>query len=638
MNPRLIAISGPTRGTVFAVPDGELSVGRDPANAVCINDPSVSRRHCLIRCEAGGCLVEDLDSFNGTFVNGAPVKAQPLADGDRVGVGDVVLLFLCRDEEAEGDSRGVELDARLVTRSTTRLRREDALYLCPEGLLTTDARPSRAARDLNALLKVSMTISSVRDMDTLQRRLLELVLEVTPAERAAILLTNAGAPDFVSAFGWSRSSGAGASVRVSTTVAGQVLQGGEAVLCNDVGEGSGAGASDSLVAQHVRSLLCVPLSIFGRVIGVLYCDSGNPASPFDEEHLQLLMAVAGVASVAIENIRHVELLAGENRRLRQELGAEFNMIGESDPMRRIYQRISRVAPSDTTVLIRGESGTGKELAARAIHAASERSENAFIAINCATLTEHLLESELFGHEKGAFTGAVAQKRGRIEVAERGTIFFDEVGELPLSVQAKLLRVLQERQFERLGSTRPIKADVRVIAATNKDLEVAVRQGTFRKDLYYRLNVVSLTMPTLSERREDIPLLTIYFVSKYSNKCKRKVAGITPEARACLAEYGWPSNVRELENAIEHAVVLGTTDFITLDDLPDAIIEGGRPGQQDTPKFYQAVIETKKELITAALRQADSNYTKAAELLGIHPNNLHRLIRTLGLKNHRKSDG
>jgi transcriptional regulator with GAF, ATPase, and Fis domain len=637
MNPRLIAISGPTRGTVFAMPDGEVSVGRDPANAVCINDPSVSRRHCLIRCEAGACRVEDLDSFNGTFVNGVPIGAQPLSDGDRIGVGNVVLLFLCRDEAAEDNLRGVELDACVVTRSMTRLRREDALYLQPESLLASDYRSSRAVRDLNALLKVSMAINSVRDMDTLQRRLLELILEVTPAERAAILLADAGAPDFVSAFGWSRSSGAGASVRVSSTVARQVMQGGEAVLCNDVGEGGAAGASDSLVAQHVKSLLCVPLSIFERMIGVIYCDTANPAAPFDEEHLQLLMAVAGVASVSLENIRHVELLSGENRRLRQELGTEFNMIGESAPMQRIYQRISRVAPSDTTVLICGESGTGKELAARAIHAYSERRENAFVAINCATLTEALLESELFGHEKGAFTGAVSQKKGRIEVAERGTIFFDEVGELPLSVQPKLLRVLQERQFERLGSTRPIKADVRVIAATNKDLEAAVKQGSFRKDLYYRLNVVSLTMPALSERCEDIPLLASYFVSKYSKKCKRKVAGITPEARACLTEYGWPGNVRELENAIEHAIVLGTTDSISLDDLPDAIIEGRRPSQQTTTKFYRAIVETKKHLIIDALKQADDNYIKAAELLGIHPNNLHRLIRTLGLKNHRKSD-
>jgi Nif-specific regulatory protein len=409
------------------------------------------------------------------------------------------------------------------------------------------------------------------------------------------------------------------------------MQEGEAILSNDIGENHMLHASDSLVASHVRSLLCVPLAVLGKVTGVIYCDTSNPASPFDEDHLQLLMAIAGVASVAIENIHHVELLAGENKRLKDELSIESNMVGESTPMRKIYQRISRIAPSDATVLIRGESGTGKELAARAIHTNSERREHAFVAINCATLTEHLLESELFGHEKGAFTGAVSQKKGKFEIAQRGTIFLDEVGELPLPVQAKLLRVLQEREFEHLGSTRTIKVDVRVIAATNKDLEAEIGKRAFREDLYYRLNVVSLTMPALAERREDILLLANYFVSKYSRKCKRKVMGVSPEARACLVAYGWPGNVRELENAIEHAVVLGTTDFITLEDLPEAVIEGRQLSQLPNLRFYQAVVEKKKHLILEAIGLASGNYTEAAKLLGIHPNNLHRLIRTLDLK-------
>jgi Nif-specific regulatory protein len=631
MTSKLITITGPLKGTIFALSEGEVSVGRDASNFVRIDDPSVSRRHCLIRGEASRFKVVDLDSFNGTFINGVPVKEQQLAHGDQVGVGDVLLLFVCRDEQAEGDSPQVQFDEGIITRSAIRLRREDALYLYPEGLLAPGSHLSRSARDLGALLKISMAINSIRDLDALQKQLLELILEAVPAERAAILLAEEGAPDFVSAFGWNGSPDSSATIRVSRTVARQVLQGGEAILSNDVGEGDKLDASDSLVAAHVRSLLCVPLAVFGKVTGVIYCDTSSAASPFDENHLQLLTAVAGVASVAVENIRHVELLAGENRRLKEELSIESNMIGESASMRKIYQRISRVAPSDSTVLIRGESGTGKELAARAIHANGGRRENAFMAINCATLTEHLLESELFGHEKGAFTGAVSQKRGKIEVAERGTLFLDEVGELPMPVQAKLLRVLQEREFERLGSTRSIKADVRVIAATNRDLEDAVRQGTFRKDLYFRLNVVSLMMPSLSERREDISLLANYFVSKYGRKCKRKVMGISPEARARLVEYEWPGNVRELENAIEHAVVLGTTDFIALEDLPEAVIEWHQSNQLPTLGFYQAVIEKKKQLIFEAIAQASGNYTEAAGLLGIHPNNLHRLIRTLGLR-------
>jgi Nif-specific regulatory protein len=632
MTPKLIATAGAFRGTVFELAGSvDVSIGREVSNSVCLADPSVSRHHCLIRREPEGFRIQDLDSFNGTFVNGVPVKEQSLAHGDEVGVGDVLLLFLAEEEQAEGDSQKVRWDDEgIVTRSTVRLRREDAHYLHPESLHAPAPHHLRALSGLRALLKISMSINSIRDLDTLQRQLLELILEAVPAERAATLLADEGVPDFVSAFGWSRSSGGSATIRVSRTVATQVLQGGEAILSNDVGDSNNA--SDSLVASNVTSLLCVPLAVFERVIGVIYCDTSSPATPFDEDHLQLLTAVAGVASVAIENIRHVELLAGENRRLQEALGVEFNMIGESAPMRKIYERISRVAPSDSTVLIRGESGTGKELAARAVHDRSQRRDKPFVAINCATLTEHLLESELFGYERGAFTGAVATKKGKLEVAQGGTLFLDEVGELPPAVQAKLLRVLQEREFERLGSTRPMKADVRVVAATNKDLEAAVKQGSFREDLYYRLNVISLKLPALSERREDIPLLANYFLSKYSRKCKRRVTGISPEARACLKEYWWPGNVRELENAIEYAVVLGTADFIVPEDLPEMIVAGQQLNQNSALKFYQAVIEFKKQLVLNALGEAEGNVTEAARLLGINPpNNLHRIINNLGLR-------
>ena len=631
MNPRLVTIAGDSPGTAFAITEG-ASIGRDASNRVCLNNPSVSRAHCLFKHEDGRFTVIDLDSFNGTFVNGVPVKERALVHGDKLGVGDVLLLFLCHDEPADVDARGVVLDDEgIVTRSSVRLRREDALYLRPESLLASESHASRSARGLSALLKISMAINSIHDLDTLQRQLLELILEAVPAERVAILLTDDGVHDVVSAFGWNKLSGGSTTIRVSKTIAQQVIQEGAAILSNDIGGGSAGEVPDSLIASHVKSLLCVPLAVFERVIGIIYCDTSSPTKPFDEDHLQLLTAIAGVTSVAIENIRHVELLAGENSRLQQELSIESNMIGESGPMKKIYQRISRIAPSDSTVLIRGQSGTGKELAARAIHANSARREHAFVAINCATLTENLLESELFGHEKGAFTGAVAQKKGKFEVADRGTIFLDEVGELPLPVQAKLLRVLQEREFERVGSTRPIKVDVRIIAATNKDLESAVRARVFREDLYYRLNVVSLEMPALSERREDIPLLANYFVLKYSRKCKRKVTGISRAARAALVEYGWPGNVRELENAIEHAVVLGTTDFITPEDLPEAISEGRQLSQHPTSSFYQTIAETKKRLILKAIRQENGSYTKAAKRLGIHPNNLHRLLRNLNLK-------
>jgi len=292
--------------------------------------------------------------------------------------------------------------------------------------------------------------------------------------------------------------------------------------------------------------------------------------------------------------------------------------------------VAKVAPSDSTVLIRGESGTGKELVARALHLNGPRAAKPFVAINCATLTE-LLESELFGHEKGAFTGAIAQKKGKLEVADTGTVFLDEISELSPSLQAKLLRVLQLREFERVGGTRSIKVDIRLLAASNKALEEAIREGTFREDLYYRLNVISLTLPPLRERREDISLLASYFAAKYSRKCKRHVMGISPEARACLTRYDWPGNVRELENAIERAVVLGSGELILPEDLPEAILEAEPGPEAHLTQYHEAVKETKKKLIFEAVEQANGNYTAAAKLLGLHPNYLHRLIRNLKLK-------
>jgi Nif-specific regulatory protein len=343
--------------------------------------------------------------------------------------------------------------------------------------------------------------------------------------------------------------------------------------------------------------------------------------------------------VAFENALHVAWLEGENQRLQNEIVLSHNIVGESQRIRSVLNFIAKVAPTDSTVLIRGESGTGKELAARAIHLNSPRAAKPFVAINCAALTETLLESELFGHEKGAFTGATSQKRGKFEVADGGTIFLDEMGEMSMVLQAKLLRVLQEQEFERVGGTRPIKVDVRLIAATNRDLEAMIKQGTFRQDLYYRLNVVSLVMPPLRERREDIPLLANYFATKYSQKCKRQIRGISPEARACLKIYDWPGNVRELENAVERAVVLGSSDLIRPEDLPEVVLESEPEGAVSINaaigSYHETIIETKKQLILNAVEQADGNITEAAKLLGVQGNYLHRLISNLNLRSALK---
>jgi Nif-specific regulatory protein len=312
------------------------------------------------------------------------------------------------------------------------------------------------------------------------------------------------------------------------------------------------------------------------------------------------------------------------------------MIGESPAMQRVYHFISKVAPTDATVLISGESGTGKELAARALHRNSKRASKAFIAVNCAALNESLLESELFGHEKGSFTGALAQKKGRLEIADGGTVFLDEVGELTPPLQVKLLRVLQEREFERVGGTITIKVDLRLVAATNKNLEEAIEAGQFRHDLFYRLNVVSLEMPALRDRREDIMLLANYFADKYSAQCNRKLKGFSAEARNFLTAYDWPGNVRELENTIERAIVLGTTEWILPDDLPENLLEREMASDKSIANYHEAVVKNKKQIILHALDQAQGDPAEAARLLGIHPNYLQRLFRNLNLTEQLKA--
>ena len=623
MNPRLAAIAGKLKGAVFPIPEAPLLIGRETAANLCIADPSVSRRHSQIEKDAGQFVITDLESLNGTFINDVPVKQRHLCHGDRVRIGDSQFLFLLHDGEASPASKSSEVrfEDRQPSGSTIQVRYNDAVYLM--------------ARDLSALMKASTTVNAIRGLDELQKTLLELLFEVVPAERGAILLSYGNGLEDAAVFGLDRLRGPDEAIRVSREIAGQVLRERTSLLISDAPSKQGFG-SESLNQSQPSSLLCVPLMMLDRPLGVVYLETNAPDVHFDKDHLQLVSAIAAITAVAIENARHFEWLQSENERLLADVNIEHNMVGESPSMKQVYQFISKVAPTDATVLISGESGTGKELAARAIHQNSKRAKLPFMAVNCAALAETLLESELFGHEKGAFTGATATKKGRLEVADGGTVFLDEIGELSAALQVKLLRVLQEREFERVGGTRTIKVDIRLLAATNKDLEQAIAEGTFRQDLFYRLNVVELAMPQLRARPEDISLLANYFASKHGEKCNRRVLGVSPEAQARLRSYEWPGNVRELENAIERAVVLGATDHILPEDLPEAILESEAAAVTNpAPRFHEAVAQTKRQIILSAMEQAKGSYTEAAKLLGVHPNYLHRLIRNLNLRERVK---
>jgi transcriptional regulator with GAF, ATPase, and Fis domain len=631
-HPNLTVIKGPLKGSVVPLLES-LSIGRETSNLVCLEDAGVSKHHCRITREANRYTLEELDGASSTIVNGIPVMRRTLSHGDIITVGDSSFLFVSEGTSASASSP-VEIDENAaVSVSAEQVRNDDLRYLHREKLAALPAQ-ERIARTLGTLLKISTSIGSLGDVDSVQWQLLGTIFDVIPAERAAILLCGDTPDEFASRVAWDCVTGPDQPVHVSRSLARRVIS--ERVSILDPNGDTKSPESSAL------SLLCVPLAAGDRVLGLIYLDTRNTAATFSTEDLQLLSAIAGLAAVAIENARQFERLGSENQLLRAEVNLRHDMVGQGARMREVYQFIEKVAPSDSTVLIHGESGTGKELAARAIHQNSPRKTQPFVALNCAALTETLLESELFGHERGAFTNAIAQKKGLLEVADGGTVFLDEVGEMPLSLQAKLLRVLQEREFVRVGGTRPVKVNVRFVAATNRDLQKAVKEDKFRLDLFYRLNVVSMTMPALREHAEDIAALAEYFVGKLRERCGRKIKGISASARACLSRYDWPGNVRELENAIERAVVVGSSEMILPEDLPEALTETTDCETSceagESAKYHDSILALKKQLILSAFEQAGGSFTEAAKILGVHPNYLHRLVRNLDLRMALKTAG
>ncbi len=633
--PQIVALNGPHQGQTYSLSEKENWIGRDPSCAIQLAETSASRRHCVIQKHQNEFHLIDHDSLNGTFVDGVPVKERALTHGNRIEVGKTFFLFVEHEEEKPNAGGGIELDDAVLPQKTIRLQRENAVYGKPVPAGEYPQREERLLRNWQFLLDISKSIQGIRSLKELQPFLMENLFQVIPAEQGAFVLIGESLDHPKSVFSWNRRSGAGITAQISRTVAAQVLTDGIALMSNELSAQSEFQKAKSLTSRRVHSVLCAPLVIGEKSTGLIYLDSTDSKTAFEEDHLQILTAVCGIASVALSALHYVEWLQEENQRLASEINPEHGMVGESAAMQNVFRFVEKAAPTDSTVLITGESGTGKELVAGAIHQSSPRASKPFVAINCAVLTENLLESELFGHEKGAFTGAIAQKKGKIEIADGGTLFLDEIGEIGVPLQAKLLRVIQEREFEHVGGTRLIRVDVRILAATNKNLEEAIQKGTFRQDLYYRLNVLSIRMPSLRDRKEDISLLANYFLAKSSAKLKRRMTGIAKEARELLMNYDWPGNVRELENAMERAVALGSDDLVRSEDLPESILEIQPANSSGLSKYQEALTQVKRDLIQKAFEQANGVYTETAKILGVHPNYLHRLIRGLNIKDKLK---
>ena len=460
-----------------------------------------------------------------------------------------------------------------------------------------------------ALVETHFSINGIYNTDLLLERLLERIFGLVPDADSGVVFFAGRQPDQLDPVAFR-----GSPPAVHSAIAALAHRDRVAIL-----------------SQDGDSILCVPMRVFDMNYGVIYLHSPEPEA-FTMEELHLLIAIACISAIALGHARYVEHLESENKRLHralEELDIAESIIGDSRLIREIRALAEKIARSDATTLIRGESGTGKELVAHAIHSSSDRAGKPYIAVNCAAIPETLIESELFGHEKGAFTGATVQKKGQVEVADGGTLFLDEIGDLPLQAQAAMLRFLENKTFQRVGGTRTLSVDVRVVAATNRNIEERIRQGLFRQDLYFRLQVIELHMPSLAARREDIPLLAAHFLKQFRRA--RVVTGFSSEARRILTAYDWPGNIRELRNAIERALVLGASEMIQPEDLPETIREMTSVDDPSDTSLDSQVNAFKRGVIEATIRKTQGNLPEAARLLDISHSYLHRMIPRLGVE-------
>jgi len=501
------------------------------------------------------------------------------------------------------------------------------LKTTPQGHRPAAAPPSmQRIEDITLLYEISKALNEHLDLRKSLYKVLDILASSMNMMRGTITILDPvrNEINIEVAHGLPASAMRNVKYKLGEGITGRVIETGEAVAIPRISEEPlflNRTAARRKAGGRDHSFICVPVKKGAQVIGALSVDRPLAQLSTLEQGKQLLSVIATMIARHVVNLETIriekERLREENRRLRGELANRYsinNIIGNSNKMREVYQMISQVCRSNATVLIRGESGTGKELVANSIHYNSPRAKNPFIKVNCAALPANLIESELFGHEKGAFTGAVRQKIGKFELAHRGTIFLDEIGSIGLDVQVNLLRVLQEKEFERVGGQKTIKVDVRIIAATNKNLEEAVRQETFRGDLYYRLNVFPIYMPPLRERKTDILLLADYFLEKYARENDKQIKRFSTPAIDMLMNYHWPGNVRELENCIERAVLLCDEGVIHSYHLPPTLQTGIESDTLPALSLEEAVANLEREMIIDALKNTHGNVTRAAELV------------------------
>jgi transcriptional regulator with GAF, ATPase, and Fis domain len=566
------------------------SLGRDPDNDVVVADPALPRTALHVHFDGRDYNVAAHEGAD-LMVNGKRRGSWRLGAGDRLRVAGTELFF------------------------------------DPAPRAPASVRPPAGQRllALETLVRFSERLLGATDLARLIDELMDALLEVTHADKGFLILFEDGDLNVRAARNVARESIEGAVDRVSDSIIKRVVETRRPLVVADALHDSEWSGSTSVVNLKLCSVMCAPLMQKGDVFGVIYLGNDNVVSLFDDRALEVLAPFAAQASLLVQNAMLLDSLRRENLSLKEAVSSRQygELIGSGASMREVYRRIEKVAATDISVLVSGETGTGKEVVAREIHRRSPRASGPFVAVNCGAIPESLLESELFGHVKGAFTGAIANRVGKFQAAHGGTLFLDEIGDMPLALQVKILRALQDRTVTRVGDSRPEPVDLRVVAATNRVLEDEIRRGTFREDLYYRLNVVGIHLPPLRERGDDVVVLAKYFLARSARDFSARVRSYTPGALVAMRKYAWPGNIRELENRVKKAVVLADRALVSAEDLDlrPEILEPILP-------LSLAKDEFQKRYINDVLERNAGNRTKTAKDLGVDPRTIFRHLEKL----------
>ncbi len=573
---------------IFPIYKKIVSIGHAGGNDVCIEDESVADYHAQIIFDGREFNFSEVDVRGEILLNGKKKRRGKLIHGDRLALAGVELVFSLYDE----------LVAQAASDTTTELS------------------------GLRKLYEFSQRLMELRSVPDLISALMDAVIEVTNADKGFLILVDGNGPRVAVARNLNQENLSDGVRQLSDSIIRRVIESRKPIIVSDALHDELFSGSESVMNLKLCSVMCAPLMAQGELLGILYVGNDNVVNLFEERSLDVLTIFAGQASMILQNALLLDSIKTDFDQLKQklEMSRFGDIIGSCPTMLEVFRTVEKVANTDISVLITGETGTGKELIARALHDRSDRAKRPFIVVNCGAIPENLIESELFGHVRGAFTGAVATRQGKFQLADTGTLFLDEVGELPLGMQVKLLRALQERVVLKVGDTKPERVDIRVVAATNRDLEAEMRASNFREDLFYRLNVINVHLPPLRGRGDDILVLAKYLLHKYAEELGGKVKGFTPNALIAIRKYDWPGNVRQLENRIKKAIVMCDKTLIGVEDL-DMLPEAQAPIKTLT----QAREDFQRRYILEVLERNNGNRTKTARDLGVDPRTIFRYL-------------